>query len=249
MEKNADAAGAALERLVEIVERLRDPETGCPWDRVQTLETLKPCLIEESYELLDKMAGGDIAAHREELGDVMLQAVFQASIRAQRGEFSLADALDGVCDKLVRRHPHVFGDTKVGGADDVLSNWERIKRAEGKEEGEGAPKSPFAGIPKALPGLLKAQRAQAKAARAGFEPIPKNDAWDALENALAALKEEAGKRIGAADAADIAVKRRFGEAAFALAALARSLDLDAESALGLATDGFMERYRSCATGA
>lgn len=241
-------AGAALERLAAIVERLRDPQTGCPWDRVQTLETLKPCLIEESYELLDKMAGDDVAAHREELGDVMLQAVFQASIRAQRGEFSLADALNGVCDKLVRRHPHVFGDTKVGGADDVLSNWERIKRAEGNTEEGHAPKSPFAGIPKALPGLLKAQRAQAKAARAGFEPIPKSDAWDALEAALAALKAEAAAHpaasespaLAASDAA-IALKRRFGEAAFALAALARSLDLDAESALGLATNAFMER--------
>ena len=242
----ADGAGQALERLAKIVERLRDPETGCPWDRVQTLETLKPCLIEESYELLDKMAGDDIAAHREELGDVMLQAVFQASIRSQRGEFSLADALNGVCDKLVRRHPHVFGDIKVGGADDVLANWEKIKRAEGKdEEGDGKPKSPFAGIPKALPGLLKAQRAQAKAARAGYEPIPKADAWNAVDAALAALKAETAKDAdeepAAADPADTALKRRFGEAAFALAALARSLDVDAESALGLATEGFMER--------
>lgn len=231
--QTAGDAGSALLRLREIVERLRDPGTGCPWDRVQTLETLKPCLIEECYELLDKMATDDVAGHREELGDVLLQIVFQASIREQRGDFSLADAINAVCDKLVRRHPHVFGGVKVDGVSDVLGNWERIKRA----EGVGKPKSPFAGVPAALPALLKAQRVQAKAARAGFEPIPKDGAWEALDAALDALRRDGA----AADGPD-ALKRRFGDAAFALAALARSLDLDAESALGLATDAFMGRF-------
>lgn len=225
----AGSPGAALERLISIVERLRDPVSGCPWDRVQTLETLKPCLIEECYELLDKMASADSAGHREELGDVLLQVVFQASIRGQNGDFTLADAINGVCDKLVRRHPHVFGDMKLDNASDVLSNWERIKRAEGKG---GKPKSPFAGVPAALPSLLKAQRMQSKAARAGFEPIPKADAREAVSRALSALDASAGDSRAKA----------FGKLLFSIAALARALDLDAESALGSACAGFAADY-------
>lgn len=226
--------GAALERLRGIVARLRDPQTGCPWDRVQTLETLKPCLVEESYELLDKMASDDLDGHMEELGDVMLQLVFQSGIREDTGAFSLADAINATCDKLIRRHPHVFGDVKLHDAGEVLANWERIKRAEGGGK-DGAEKSPFAGVPKALPALLKAQRVQSKAARAGFEPIPKDSARKALDSALAALDARSSR--GGAD-----VKRALGEVLFAAAALARSLDVDAESALGLATDAFMAQY-------
>lgn len=225
----APTPGAALERLREIVERLRDPKAGCPWDRVQTLETLKPCLIEECYELLDKMASDDCEAHREELGDVLLQIVFQASIRAQNGDFSLADAINGVCDKLVRRHPHVFGGIRLDGAADALSNWERIKRAEG--EG-GRPKSPFAGVPSALPALLKAQRMQSKAARAGFEPIPKAEARESVGRALAALDS----------AGESECKAALGNLLFAVAALARTLDTDAESALQNACAVFAEDY-------
>lgn len=226
--------GAALERLRGIVARLRDPKTGCPWDRVQTLETLKPCLVEESYELLDKMASDDLDGHMEELGDVMLQLVFQSGIREDAGAFSLADAINATCDKLIRRHPHVFGDMKLDDASEVLANWERIKRAEGGGK-DGAEKSPFAGVPKALPALLKAQRTQSKAARAGYEPIPKDSARKALDSALAAL--DARPSRGDAD-----VKRALGDVLFAAAALARSLDVDAESALGLATDAFMTQY-------
>lgn len=229
----ATGAGAALERLRGVVERLRDPEAGCPWDRIQTLETLKPCLIEESYELLDKMASGDLEGHREELGDVMLQLVFQAGIREDAGAFTLADAINATCDKLVRRHPHVFGDVRLNDAGEVLANWERIKRAEGKGDG-GAPKSPFAGVPKALPALLKAQRVQSKAAKAGFEPIPKEAARKALGDALAAIDAQAAGGAGA--------KRALGDVLFAAAALARTLDVDAESALGLASDAFMAQY-------
>lgn len=226
--------GAALERLRGIVARLRDPVSGCPWDRIQTLETLKPCLVEESYELLDKMATDDLDGHREELGDVMLQLVFQSGIREDAGAFTLADAINATCDKLIRRHPHVFGDMKLDDASEVLANWERIKRAEGGGK-DGAEKSPFAGVPKALPALLKAQRVQSKAAKAGFEPIPKDSARKALDSALAAL--DAKSQRGGAD-----VKRALGDVLFTAAALARSLDVDAESALGFATDAFISQY-------
>lgn len=247
----AAAAGRALERLMDIVERLRDPETGCPWDKVQTLSSIKPCLVEECYELLDKMDSGDVAGHREELGDVMLQLVFQASLRRQRGEFALADAIDGICDKLVRRHPHVFGDLKVDGASDVLANWERIKRAEGKgDNGEAVAKSPFAGVPKALPALLKAQRIQSKAARAGYEPYPKATALEAVEESLESLKrvvaENAQPYGSASDSATSeTASDAIGALLFRITALARALDADAETALERRCSIFMENFKGC----
>ena len=225
-----------IERLRTIVARLRAPD-GCPWDRVQTLETLKPCLVEECYELLDKMATDDTAGHREELGDVLLQVVFQAGIREDRGDFSFLDVLNAVSDKLVRRHPHVFAGLRVDGVGDVLGNWERIKKGEGRPDGT-APRSALAGVPAALPSLLKAQRVQAKAARAGYEPIPKAEARALLDRELKALDA-----LAAQDGADAnAVKRKLGDAIFALVAHARALDVDAEPALTAATDDFSSRF-------
>lgn len=233
--KSAENIGEGIVRLHEIVARLRAPD-GCPWDKVQTLETLKPCLVEECYELLDKMATDDTAGHKEELGDVLLQIVFQAGIRNDKGDFSLVDVLNAVSDKLVRRHPHVFSGLKVAGVDGVLSNWEKIKRGEGKGEG-GAPRSALAGVPANLPSLLKAQRVQAKAARAGFEPCAKDAARGKVDEEIKALD-------ALADSADRdAVKRKFGDVVFALVAHARALDIDAETALKLATDDFTSRFR------
>ena len=204
----ATGAGPAFERLCNIVARLRAPG-GCPWDREQTLESLKPCLIEECYELLDVMDGPDKDGHREELGDVLLQVVFQALMREERKEFDIADVLNGVSDKLVHRHPHVFGDVSVRGADDVLRNWEQIKKRE-KKGADGTPRSAIAGVPAALPSLLRAQRVQAKAARVGFD-------WPDKDGPQAKITEELGELDEAVKSGDAAkVEDEMGDVLFSI---------------------------------
>ncbi len=154
--------------------RLRDPEKGCPWDRVQTLETLKPCVLEETYELLAAMdRPEDVANHIEELGDVLLQVMFQAVMAEQEGKFTFDDVANAVADKLVHRHPHVFGDTVADDPATVLRNWERIKQSEHRKEER---RSALDGVPSTLPALLKARRTMEKAARVGYtediKPLP-----------------------------------------------------------------------------
>lgn len=156
-----------IERLHEIVRRLRDPETGCPWDRVQTLETLKPCVLEETYELLSAMdKPEDRANHIEELGDVLLQVMFQSVMAEQEGKFTFDDVANGVADKLVHRHPHVFGDVDAKDEATVMKNWERIKQMEHRKESRH---SALDGVPATLPSLLKARRTMEKAKRIGYE--------------------------------------------------------------------------------
>ena len=232
----ATGAGAAFERLCNIVARLRAPG-GCPWDREQTLTSLKPCLVEECYELLDVMDGPDVAGHREELGDVLLQTVFQALLREEKGEFNVADALNGVSDKLVRRHPHVFGDVSVRGADDVLRNWEQIKKRE-KKDGDGAPRSAIAGVPAALPSLLRAQRVQAKAARVGFD-------WPDKDGPQAKIAEELGELDEAVKGGDAAkIEDEMGDVLFSIVNLCRFLKVDAETTLRKAVDKFSNRFQA-----
>ena len=232
----AHGRGAAFERLCAIVARLRAPG-GCPWDREQTLETLKPCLVEESYELLDIMAGPDTAGHCEELGDVMLQVVFQALLREETDAFAVEDVLNGVADKLVRRHPHVFGDVAVSGADDVLRNWEQIKKRE-KKAGDGAPRSAIAGVPASLPSLLRAQRVQAKAARVGFD-------WPDRDGPQAKIAEELGELDEAVKAGDAArVQDEMGDVLFSVVNLCRFLKVDAETTLRQAVDKFSRRFQA-----
>jgi MazG family protein len=156
-----------IERLHEIMTRLRDPQTGCPWDRVQTLETLKPCVLEETYELLAAMdKSDDRDNHIEELGDVLLQVMFQSVMAEQEGSFTFDDVANAIADKLVHRHPHVFGDVVAKDAATVLRNWERLKQMEHKKE---ARRSALDGVPPALPALLKARRTMEKAKRIGYE--------------------------------------------------------------------------------
>ena len=156
-----------IERLHEIMVRLRDPERGCPWDRVQTLETLKPCVLEETYELLAAMdRPEDKANHIEELGDVLLQVMFQSVMAEQQGTFTFDDVANAIADKLVHRHPHVFGDVKADDAATVLKNWEHIKQMEHKKESRH---SALDGVPPSLPALLKARRTMEKAKRIGYE--------------------------------------------------------------------------------
>lgn len=202
-----------IERLHEIMTRLRDPEKGCPWDRVQTLETLKPCVLEETYELLAAMdRPEDRENHIEELGDVLLQVMFQSVMAEQTGEFTFDDVANAIADKLVHRHPHVFGDVKADDAATVLKNWERIKQLEHKKE---ARHSALDGVPKTLPALLKARRTMEKAKRIGYEE----------------------------ELPEVEIKGDPGEYLLAVVKSIAALGVDSEAALEKATAAFAERFR------
>ena len=231
-----------IERLHEIMTRLRDPQAGCPWDRIQTLESLKPCVLEETYELLAAMdRPDDQVNYIEELGDVLLQIMFQSVMAEKEGRFTFDDVANGVADKLVHRHPHVFGDVKADDPATVLRNWEQLKQLEHKKE---ARHSALDGVPATLPGLLKAQRTQEKAARVGFD-------WRDAEGPLAKIKEEIAEleaeiaaRTSEAPADSDRVKEELGDLVFAVTNLARHLKVDAESAVELTTAKFSRRFRT-----
>ncbi len=234
-----------IERLHEIMVRLRDPEKGCPWDKVQTLETLKPCVLEETYELLSAMdRPDDKANHIEELGDVLLQVMFQCVMAEQEGSFSFDDVANAISDKLVRRHPHVFGTVVADDPATVLKNWEQIKQQEHRKEKRH---SALDGVPSTLPGLLKAQRTQEKAARVGFD-------WKDAAGPLDKIREELSELQKAVDAStdtslDTHVKEELGDLLFAVANLARHLKCDAESAIEGTTAKFSRRFRAVEAGA
>lgn len=231
-----------IERLHEIMTRLRNPRTGCPWDRVQTLESLKPCVLEETYELLAAMDNPDDQVNYiEELGDVLLQIMFQSVMAENEGRFTFDDVANGVADKLVHRHPHVFGDVKADDPATVLKNWEQLKQLEHKKE---ARHSALDGVPPTLPGLLKAQRTQEKASRVGFD-------WRDAEGPLAKIKEELAEleaEIAARKSENPAdsdrVKQELGDLIFSVTNLARHLKVDAESAVELTTVKFAKRFRT-----
>lgn len=225
--------------------RLRDPEAGCPWDRVQTLSTLKPCVLEETYELLAAMdRPEDTANYVEELGDVLLQVMFQCVMAEQEGRFTFDDVANAIADKLVRRHPHVFGDVVAKDPATVLKNWEQIKQQEHRKE---ARHSALDGVPPTLPALLKAQRSQEKAARVGFD-------WKDAKGPLAKIREELAEleeAVAASDdtALDPHVKEELGDLLFSVTNLARHLKADSESALEGATAKFTRRFRAVEAGA
>ena len=205
---------SGIERLHEIMTRLRDPQAGCPWDKVQTLETLKPCVLEETYELLAAMdKPEDQANHIEELGDVLLQVMFQSVMAEQEGKFTFDDVANAIADKLVHRHPHVFGDVKADDAATVLKNWERIKQQEHKKE---ARHSALDGVPPTLPALLKARRTMEKAKRIGYEEtLP-----------------------------EVEIKGDPGEFLLAVVKSIAAMGVDSEAALEHAVAGYAERFRA-----
>src|SRR5712691_7788624 len=178
----------SFDELVHLMQKLRGPD-GCPWDRKQTLPSLKPFVIEESYEVVDAIDRDDRAALVEELGDFLLQAVFIAELTSEEGSFDIYDAVTAIHDKLVRRHPHVFGDVQANDAEQVLVNWEKLKNEERKAEN----KSVLAGVPPALPALLKASRLTEKAARVGFDWRRTEDVFDKLDEEIAELGEEVAR--------------------------------------------------------
>ncbi|MDD4686565.1 MAG: nucleoside triphosphate pyrophosphohydrolase [Candidatus Cloacimonetes bacterium] len=221
-----------FQSLVEIVASLRDPERGCPWDFKQTRESLVPNFIEELYEVVEAIEDKDYTALREELGDLMLHIVFQAQIASEEGNFDIEDVMSAICDKLVRRHPHVFGDVQVEDAESVKMNWERIKKKEKKER-----KSVLDGIPRSLPALIQAQRIQEKAASVGFD-------WPELKQVMAKIEEEYEELHEALAAEDrAAIEEELGDYIFSIVNLARKLGIDAEAALKAATRKFYRRFR------
>jgi tetrapyrrole methylase family protein/MazG family protein len=228
--KDAEADGLAMSRLLKILKILRAPD-GCPWDREQTHRSLRPYLLEECYEVLDAIDREDMNDLREELGDLSLHVAFQAELAEERGEFRLADSLDEISEKLIRRHPHVFGDTKASTPEDVERNWERIKT---KEKAERA--SILDGLPAALPGLLRAQRIQEKVAGVGFE-------WKDVSGAIDKLKEEYGEFLEALESGDHKEQEaEFGDFLFSIVNIARYLKVQPEDALRRTNDKFCRRF-------
>jgi len=218
--------GLRLLELLRVMHRLRAPG-GCPWDREQTHSSLARHLLEETHETLDAIDSGDPERLRDELGDVLLQVVFHAEVAAEEGTFDIDDVAAGVVTKLIRRHPHVFGDVQVGSAAQVLVNWERIKQEEeGREHGVDDE------IPATLPALARASKVQRRAAGSGFD-------WRTREGAMAKVREELAELE---EAPADRLEEELGDVLFAVAALARRLSVDPETALRNATRRFGERF-------
>lgn len=217
--------------LVRIMKKLRHPRRGCPWDLKQTPAALKEYILEEAHELIEAIDGGDAAAVKEELGDLLLQIVFLARIAEENGEFSIRDVAAGIGEKLVRRHPHIFGDVRVADADEVKANWEQIKIAEKNKQ------SVISDYPSSMPALLLANRIASQAAGVGFD-------WDDAAKALDKVSEEVAE-LGAEIAGD---RRReaegeIGDLLFAVANVARLLKINPEFALARANAKFTRRFR------
>lgn len=224
-----------FEKLVWIMDRLRDPEDGCPWDREQDYSTLRGYLLEECYEAADAIDREDRPGLREELGDLLFQIVFLSRLAKEEGAFTAVDVVRGIADKMVRRHPHVFGREKVDNAEEVLRNWEEIKRRE-KAGSDDASDSVLGGVPHGLPALLKAQQLGAKAARVGFDWPDEAAVLDKTGEELAELRRAVdGKQPEQ-------IREEVGDLLFTLVMLARRLGIDAEQALALANRKFVERF-------
>ena len=226
-------AKRTFDELVKLMTRLRAPG-GCPWDRQQTLPDLKPFVIEEAYEVVDAIDRDDRAALLEEIGDMLLEAVFVAEITREEGTFDIYDSITAIHDKLVRRHPHVFGDVEAKDAEQVVVNWEKLKRDERKAEN----KSVLSGVPGALPALLKASRLTEKAARVGFDWRRTEDVFDKLDEEIAELREA----VAGGDATH--VHEEIGDLLFTIANIARKVNVNAEEALQSTNRKFMRRFES-----
>jgi MazG family protein len=254
-----DEAAKAFRELVAVIQALRTPETGCPWDLEQDHHTLRPYLVEETYEVLDALDGGDDRAFSEELGDLLLQVVLHAQVADDRGAFSVTEVVRGITAKMVRRHPHVFGAVRVSGSAEVLRNWEEIKALEAESKGATpTPGGALARLPVGLPALLRAQRLGEKAAKAGVEDTSIAAILDKVREALAALErglETAAEELPSSGATPSAAARtlpedlrrrreqELGDVLFDLCQLARRLGLNAEDSLRASTRRFVERFQ------
>jgi tetrapyrrole methylase family protein / MazG family protein len=222
-----------MDRLKAIMDRLRDPG-GCPWDREQTYETLATFLLEETYETLEAMRSGPPTAHREELGDLLFQIVFQCRIAQERGDFDIEDVMRHIAEKIIRRHPHVFGEGRLQTSDQVLAQWEQIKVEERRGQRDT---SMFGSVPSSLPALLKAMRISSKAARVGFD-------WTELGDLLRKVDEETQEMRQALRSKNRpAIQEEVGDLLFTIANVARHAGIDPEQALQEANHKFVERFR------
>jgi tetrapyrrole methylase family protein / MazG family protein len=230
---------ADIEKLANLVARLRS-ENGCPWDKEQTRETLKPMLIEEAFEVLDALDAEDPNELKDELGDLLFQVVFHAQIAKERGEFDLADVIDRSHEKMMRRHPHIFGDADLKTSDDVLKNWEDIKSAEKGVPSSSHPESERSlldGIPSKLPAMHRAYQMTAKASRVGFD-------WSRLDDILLKMHEEAAELVDAQSRHDPRkVADEVGDLLFVAVNVARFLGVDPETALERSNRKFNRRFR------
>ncbi len=220
-------------QLVDLMAQLRGPD-GCPWDRKQTPESLKPFLIEECYEVIDAIEEGSPDKVRDELGDLLFQIVFHARIAEEQGQFTIQDVITAIHEKMTRRHPHVFGDEKLSTDKEVLANWEEIKK---KEKGHEDRKSILEGVPKELPSLLRAHRLQERAARVGFDWNHLNEALPKLDEEIAEFKES----LKTEDAAKI--EEELGDVFFTLVNVSRFLGVNPEEALRKTIGKFIHRFR------
>jgi MazG family protein len=225
--------GAQFERLLEIMRRLREP-AGCPWDREQTRVSLKPFLVEEAYEVLEAIESADTPALEEELGDLLFQVVFHAQIASERGEFDMATLLARLADKMISRHPHVFGDADIDTPGEALAQWEAIKQREAHQAGRR--RSIIDGVPRSLPSLLRAQRMTSKASRVNFDWPDARAAWSKVE-------EECREAAAALDADDRdRLQDELGDVLFSIVNVARLASIDAEEALQGAIEKFRRRF-------
>lgn len=219
---------ATFDRLLQIMDDLREK---CPWDRKQTIQTLRQLTIEETYELADAITDEDWKSIREELGDILLHIVFYAKIGAEQQKFDINDVINGVCDKLIHRHPHIYGDVKADTEEQVKQNWEKLKLKEGKT-------SVLSGVPLSLPALVKAMRLQEKAKQTGFE-------WDNTSQVWEKVKEEVNELEEAVNSGNKdAVEDEFGDVMFSLVNYSRFLEIDAENALERTNKKFQRRFQA-----
>ncbi|MDO6759006.1 nucleoside triphosphate pyrophosphohydrolase [Tamlana sp. 2_MG-2023] len=217
----------AFDRLLTIMDELREQ---CPWDKKQTMETLRHLTIEETYELGDAILDKDLEEVKKELGDVLLHIVFYSKIGSETSDFDIADVCNGICEKLIHRHPHIYGDVKVENEEDVKRNWENLKLKEGK-------KSVLEGVPKSLPALVKANRIQEKVAGVGFDWEAPHQVWEKVEEELNEFKVEVEK--GDADA----MESEYGDVLFSMVNYARFLNINPENALERTNKKFSKRFQ------
>lgn len=216
----------SFQRLVTIMDELREQ---CPWDKKQTIHTLRQQTIEETFELVDAITDSDWKSIKEELGDLMLHIIFYAKIGKEQDKFTLIEVIDGICEKLIKRHPHIYGDAQVNSDEDVKKNWEQIKLKEGKT-------SVLSGVPKALPAMVKAMRLQEKAKQVGFEWEHKAQVWEKIE-------EEHKELVQAVESGNQDhIEEELGDVFFSLINYSRFLNVDAENALELTNKKFISRF-------
>jgi MazG family protein len=221
-----NATSESFEQLVKIMDELRQK---CPWDRKQTIQSLRQLTLEETYELTEAISAEDWKSIKEELGDLLLHILFYSKIGSEQNKFTLKEVIDGIADKLIIRHPHIYGDVQVNNEEDVKKNWEQIKLKEGK-------KSVLSGVPKALPSLVKAMRLQEKAKQVGFEWENKEQVWQKVEEEIGELKEAMAQKD------QKKVEEEFGDVVFSMVNFARFLDVDAENALEITNKKFIDRF-------